>query len=63
MTLQKAFVKVINTRGLLTSRGYSRFDVANFKRLKISDEKKREVLRSAGFKKIQDELWEPPPIL
>lgn len=58
-TLEKAFKKVINERGLLTSLGYSKFDVQNLKRGKPDEKKMRKVIKdSKMFKQIQQELYE-----
>lgn len=61
-TLDQLFTEVINTRGIHAQLGMNEATVRTFRKrcndgTPISVEKKREILRAAGYKMIQPERW------
>lgn len=64
LTRDKAFEKIINTRGVFKQLGLEKGVVANLrinhKLGKVSWDKMKEIVVRYEAKKIQDELWELP---
>ena len=67
MTTDEAFEKLLNTRGIYKTLGVHRGTVGSMKALlkndevKISLDKKIELLKKAGYIMKQDIVWKEPP--